>query len=159
MFRCLAFALGVLTPFICESEAHAQVLTRRTMTALKTAPVNEEQYRRTLEIGPDTKLTAVIDITSKGNGVLRIANLNLKVVDGHDDGAVYDRGWAHIEFADIDDDGWKDLVVTGIVNYTDDKTEEIYKREPFTFIYRYDPARAEFRRSYRRASFGLEDGP
>jgi hypothetical protein len=158
MPRCLAIALGMLAPLVLVSNADAQVLARHTMRKL-SASAGEEQYRLNLEIGPDKLLKARIGVTSKGNGTLQIANLKLKVVDCHDDGAHYHRGWAHIDVADIDEDGWKDLVVTGIADYTEEKTGEVFEQEPFTFIYRYDPARAEFRRTYRRASFRLEDGP
>ena len=65
----------------------------------------------------------------------------------------------HIEFADIDQDGWKDLVITGTVDYMDEKLDIVRETEQFTFIYKYFPKTNSFRQTYRHASFDLEHGP
>ena len=44
-----------------------------------------------------SELSAVIKTTSKGNGVLLLKNLQLRVWDVHRDGAVYSDGWLNIE--------------------------------------------------------------
>ena len=64
----------------------------------------------------------------------------------------------HVEFADIDGDGIKELVANGIVEYTDEKTDVVHARESFVFIYRYDKAKG-LRLVFKHASFALEDGP
>lgn len=139
--------------------ALAQVLSRSELRSDVQLMPGERVLRQTVEIASSVKLDAVVEITPKGNGTLTIGNLMLRVLDEQDDGAVYQDGMATVEFADIDGDGYKDLVVVGAANYTDEKTGAIQKREPFAFVFKYDPKSGSFYQSYKRASFTLEKGP
>lgn len=150
----------LLTVLFCGGVALPQVLHHSELREdARNLIQGEQQLQRVIDVGPGTRERASIEVTSKGNGLLSIGKLRLKVVDGHDDGASYQDEMAHVEFADVDGDGWKDLVIVGIANYTDDKGDAILKREPFTFIYKYDPQRKSFGQTYRFASFALEQGP
>ena len=152
-----AFLLAALT--LIGAPAEAQVLTLSQLRQDPNGVTGECVHEQTIDVGGGVKFPARLKQTTKGNGALSIANLQLRVIDGHDDGALYAGEMPHVEFADLNDDGFKDLVVGGIVEYTDEKGDFVRDRESFVFIYRYDPKTNEFRRSYRRASFNLEDGP
>lgn len=119
----------------------------------------ERVLRKVIDVGHGMSMAAVIEESNKGNGLLTLGALTLKVVDGHDDGAVYAGAMPHVEFIDIDGDGVKELVVNGVVEYTDEQTDAVREREPFVFIYRYDLTSRGFTMAYKRASFALEDGP
>lgn len=154
------YCLGLLAASLCCCAfALGQVLRRTVLDADPQGMPGERVLCQTIDVGPDTKLDATIEVTAKGNGTLSVGNLRLRVVDEHENGAVYQDGMAHVEFADVDGDGWKDLVVVGIVNYTDEKADAVPAREAFVFMYRYDPGRRTFQLSYKHATFELEDGP
>lgn len=157
--RRLSFASLLLLSMFCCAAAMAQVLSRSSLSENPDLMPGETRAQWVIEVGPAVRLTASVEVTTKGNGTLNIGNLHLRVVDAHDDGAKYQNGMAHVEFVDVDGDGWKDVVVIGIVDYTDEKSDAVRKREPFTFIYRYDPKNKVFRQTYKHATFLLEDGP
>src|SRR6185369_2717906 len=79
---------------------------------------------------------AYIEITAKGNGFLKMANLNLKVFDSHDDGIYYENGLLKIDFPDLDSDGRREMVISGTICFTQEKTGQITRREPVVYIFR-----------------------
>jgi hypothetical protein len=149
---------GLFVATIISGIALAQTLRRPELREGPHRMPGEEELHRVIKIGPGVTLKASIEVTSKGNGLLTIGNLQLRVVDSHDDGAKYQDGMAHVEFADVDGDGWKDLIVIGIAEFTDEKSAAVLKREPFTFFYKYDPRTGKFRETFRLASFELRHG-
>jgi hypothetical protein len=139
--------------------ADAQVLAEKDLRPDPDGMPGERVLQRTIDVGRRVKADVLIEVTNKGNGLLSVGGLALKVVDQHDDGALFAGGMAHVEFADIDGDGFKDLVVSGIAEYTDEKRDEVHERESFVFIYRYDAKAKAFKQSYAHASFKPEVGP
>src|SRR5688500_6042992 len=138
--------------------AGAQVLSPKDLRDDPDGMPGERVLRQDIELGAGVRITALIEETNKGNGLLSIGTLKLKVVDAHGDGAVYAGAMPYVEFADIDGDGIKELVVNGIVEYTDEKTDVVRKRESFVFIYRHAKAKG-FKLAFKKASFALEVGP
>jgi len=108
----------------------------------------EELYQRKISIGGNIDAEVVIEVTDKGNGGMELLNLRLKVVDNHDDGAVYVGGLLHVEFVDITGDGFKDLVITGTVMHTGEKETDPRSFETVTSIYLFDPKKKEFRLAF-----------
>ena len=104
----------------------------------------EQTYERQIEIGPGVKLDVVVDVTVRRNGILRVANLKLHVLDEYDDGVIYVGGLLHVEFVDITNDGYKDLIVTGTVVHTGEKEADPRTYETVTSIYVFDPKKREF---------------
>lgn len=144
---------------LAGTAAQAQVLSLNALQDDPDGMPGEYALRQVINVGRGIKLTAVIEQTSKGNGLLTLGALKLKVLDEHDDGAVYAGAMPHVEFVDMDADGVKELIVNGIVEYTDEKIDSVRERESFVFIYRYDLESRSFELAYRHASFALEDGP
>jgi len=144
---------------IVSVTADGQVLTARDHQVDPNGMPNERIRERNIEIGRGVTLRAVVEETAKGNGTLLVGNLRLKIVDEHDDGAVYAGVMPHVEFADFDGDGYRDLVVSGVVEYTDEKGKEILDCESFVFLYRYDVQSKGFKMTFKRASFDLTQGP
>ena len=95
----------------------------------------EQELEKTIVLADDIKMQARIEVTNKGNGVLKISNLNVKVYDSHNDGSYYENWMLNIDFVDIDGDGKKDLVISGIVCFTDEKGDEVLRRESIVLIY------------------------
>ena len=147
-------ALGLL----CAQPAGAQRIERSQLGPVKGGMEGEQSWERTIELGKDVSLPAKLEVTAKGNGILEVGNLKLKVYDGHDDGAYYDNDLLNVEFVDVTRDGYKDLVVSGDVLYTGDD-DQVKSVEPVVFLYVFVPEQKQFVQTYKRASFDLEKGP
>ena len=97
----------------------------------------------TIDLAVDTPRhnarTLVLDMTSKGNGTIRLPGLLLRVVDQHDDGIVYQPPCLSLYFTDIDSDGIDDLRVEGTAFLT-----ESQQSIPVRGLYRFDPAQGRF---------------
>lgn len=142
-----AFAV-VLFGALLSSFGWAQVIHIEEFKAAKDGMPGEQEYRKEIEIGPDVKLQARVDVTVRRNGTLTIANLELRVLDEYDDGAVYVGGLLHVEFVDITGDGFKDLVITGTVVHTGEKETDPRSYEAVTSIYVFDPKKRQFRLAF-----------
>jgi hypothetical protein len=108
----------------------------------------ERQYDRTVDVGRGIRLPVTIEVTVRRNGTLKVANLEVRVLDEYDDGQVYEGGLLHVEFVDVTGDGLKDLVITGIVTHTGAKEGDPVTREPVTSVYVFVPDKSEFRRTF-----------
>ncbi|PYJ95921.1 MAG: hypothetical protein DME23_22315 [Verrucomicrobia bacterium] len=75
------------------------------------------------------KLAAKIEVTAKGNGTLTIGKLKVAVLDDHNDGAFYEDEMLKTDF--VDGDGFLDLVLSGIICFTDEKGDKVVRREAF----------------------------
>jgi len=130
-------------------------ITRSDLNPLKDGMPGEEGLQREVVLAPDVKMSAVIEVTAKGNGRMRIGNLDLKVFDSHDDGSYYENGLLNIDFTDIDGDGKRELIISGIVCFTDEKGDKVLRREAVVFIYALQPNQT-FKEVYRNTNFRLD---
>lgn len=93
------------------------------------------------------------EISTRGNGVLRCGETKLHVFDNYYEGTTY---LLNIDFCDVNDDGYKDMLIYGAVKYSTEKdrssSDEV---ENVVFIYAYNKAERSFSLSYRNASFDL----
>jgi hypothetical protein len=69
----------------------------------------DRSYQQKVELSGDVELEAVLETTSKGNGILSIGGLNLHVFDLHNDGTYYNDGILSVEFSDLCGDGYKEM--------------------------------------------------
>jgi hypothetical protein len=81
--------------------------------------------------------------------------LNLKVFDDHNDGSYYENGLLNIDFADMDGDGKRELLISGIVCFTDEKGTSVSRREAVVFIYALRGGRT-LKEVYRNTSFRID---
>jgi len=110
---------------------------------------------REVIIARNIKLVAKIEVSAKGNGSLRIANLDLKVFDGHADGVYYENEMLNVDFSDLDGDGKRELVISGIVCFTGDKGDEVLRREAVVIIYSLQ-SNLTFKQVYRNTDYRLD---
>lgn len=109
----------------------------------------EQKWSDEIMVGPDLSLRAEITVTAKGNGFLTVGGAQLgRVYDGHADGATFEGRLANIVFRDINGDGFKDIVVSGIINLTDEKGTKVLERRPFVRIILFDPDQRTFNVAY-----------
>ena len=115
----------------------------------------ELELTREVIIARNIKLVAKIEVSAKGNGSLRIANLDLKVFDGHADGVYYENEMLNVDFSDLDGDGKRELVISGIVCFTGDKGDEVLRREAVVIIYSLQ-SNLTFKQVYRNTDYRLD---
>lgn len=130
-------------------------ISRNDLKPLKDGMPGEEGLEKEVVLAAGVKMSATIEVTAKGNGSLRIGNLNLKIFDSHNDGSYYDNEMLKIEFADLDGDGKRELVISGIVCFTDEKGDKVLRREAVVFIYALQPNRT-FKQVYRNTDVRLD---
>jgi len=103
----------------------------------------EEIAKKQIVIAPGLVFNAVIEVTSKGNGSLSVANLEwVRVYDGHNDGAIYRNWLLTVKVADFDGDGYRDLIIYGIEQFygdKDDRMEKLRGWRPIIRLYRFNP--------------------
>lgn len=118
---------------------------------------NVKIYEKEIVIGKGVKFTAKMEISARGNGILDFANLRLKIHDADPDIIFYENDLLDTDFIDIDGDGYKDIIISGIVCYVDDKNSDlVLKRESVVYIYMFSPAKKIFYLTYRDASFFID---
>ncbi|PYK98422.1 MAG: hypothetical protein DME19_12600 [Verrucomicrobia bacterium] len=115
----------------------------------------ELSCEKEINLGRGVKLAAKIEVTAKGNGTLTIGKLKVAVFDDHNDGAFYEDEMLKTDFVDIDGDGFLDLVLSGIICFTDEKGDKVVSREAFVCIYKYC-GKQRFRKIYSSSDFDLE---
>jgi len=103
-----------------------------------------------IALSKDFSTNASLEITSKGNGTLKILNLSLRVYDSHHDSNFYKNKMLDIEFIDIDDDDHLDLVISGIYYVTSEKDDGILEEHAVFLLYLFDPETNRFKLAYDR---------
>ncbi len=127
----------------CECSAHEldRYVTRGELIGLLDT---DRVLSKSVCIGRRRSLAMIFEGTSKGNGTLRLANLHLRIVDQHDDGAVYENSILRVAFEDSNADGYCDLVVSGTVRLTGEKESDPVSSAPLRVEYRYAPESGTF---------------
>lgn len=150
---CMVFLLG-LQIAVARGDA-VERISRNDLKPLKDGMPGEEGLQREVTLATGVKISAVIEVTAKGNGRLRIGNLDLKVFDGHNDGIYYENEMLNIDFSDIDGDGKREMLISGIVCFADAKGDKVLRREAVVFIYALQPNRT-FKEVFRNTDFRLD---
>lgn len=130
-------------------------LSRKDLRPAKDGTPEEQELTKEVAFAPGVKFLARVEVTAKGNGFLRLANLNLKVFDDHNDGVYYEDEMLNIDFVDIDGNGKRDIVISGIVCFTDEKGDRVVRREAVVFIYALQ-ANKTFKEVYHNTDFRLD---
>jgi hypothetical protein len=72
-----------------------------------------------------------------------------------DDGSYYEGEMLKVEFADLDGDGRREMVISGLVCFTDQKGDHVLRREAVVFIYALQPDRT-FKQVYRNTDVRID---
>jgi hypothetical protein len=117
----------------------------------------EVSFEKNYLIGGNIRITIRVDITNKGNGLMQALNIKFPIYDTHDDGEIFRGGLLDVALVDIDEDGYKDVVISGIVDKTNDKSGEIVSSGVIIAIYHYDPVHDRFSPAYFSGNEKLRD--
>lgn len=151
----LSVMLFLVLRTTAAQSASVERLSRKDLKPLKSEFPGEQGLKREITLAPDVKMTATIEVSNKGNGSLRIGNLNLRTVDDHHDGAYYENEMLDIDFTDLDGDGKREMILSGILCFTNEKDDKVLRREAIVFIYKLQPDRT-FKLVYRNTDFHLD---
>ena len=159
------FTWIILIPFLlsaCSNNQSADVITRIDANLLKGKFVwkggDYGQNRSVcfkINLTPKQKVNVLVDSTVRGNGGMEIGEQSFRILDGYEDGASYQDGVLAVEFKDVTNDGYVDLLINGVVLYTGEIDSEIYEQEKVHFCYAYDPDIKLFVLRDRTSSFDL----
>ena len=141
---CAAIAAAAGCGYTCT----AQVITRASLRPTTSGIAGEQNLEQSIHIGDGVDAIVLLEITAKGNGLLSVANLHIKVIDEHDDGVLFENGLLHVEFVDITGDGYKDLVIYGTVLTTGERHGDPITRDAVVSIYVFDPVKRRFELRY-----------
>lgn len=99
---------------------------------------------RAIEIGAQTKIDAHFFITTKGNGVVTLPGLTVRIYDAHGDEITFQGRLLRCEWRDEDGDGYLDLVVGGWADHFSEKGDRVVKSVPLRAVFRYLPKQRRF---------------
>lgn len=136
--------LGVLFNLSCVLAHAASILNLSEFQTSKENPSlmpGEMRFERTYDLGQGRTMPVVVEVTTKGNGMMRALNVEVPVYDVHNDGNLFRNWLLNVELADLDGDGFKDLIIFGIVDNTDEKSGRVVSSMSVTAIFHYDSAR------------------
>jgi hypothetical protein len=149
MLRTVILALIGLGLLIQCTKGYGQVIEEREFRPVSDAPYGTQRFQRPVQIGPSCVFPVIVDVTPKGNGWMKVANLQLRVYKDHDDGSVFDPSLLHVEFVDLTGNGYKDLVIIGTLENTGEKDGDPVSTEPIASIYMFNPKTNQFSLSFR----------
>ncbi len=133
--------------FHLSSLAYPETIERRDFVRPDGSLPGEERFEKDIAIGLDVGVHVKVEVTAKGNGILHVANLKLKVFKEHDSGHVFDGGLLRVDFVDVTDDGYKDIVISGIIRFTGDNGDTI-RSESVVCLYVFDRRENRFIKKY-----------
>ena len=138
----------VLALFALTRGASGQAIKLADFGSDPAGVPGERIWKQNIAIGPRVTLDATVNVTVRGNGILHIANLKLKVLDEYDDGHIYIGGLLDVEWVDLTGDGFKDLVITGTMANTGEKGTDPVTYSTITQIYIFDPGKMQYRLAF-----------
>jgi len=149
LFGCLSPCFGKHLDFKYVVE-HG-ILWEENLPKLITLKSFQEEIRMSKTI----TLPLKIKVTSDGKGTMEIGNVLLYIY-GSNTLVCYEDEMLTVDFVDTNENGIKEMLIHGFVNYTSEGSNIIVGRDNVLFIYRYDVAKKKFILNYKRAFFDLE---
>lgn len=145
-----------ISTYACSTSENKLLVSSTLGELFKQLLNSDSNIQRTVELNNRLRFIATLEGTSKGNGTLRVHNLNLRLFDQHDDGAVYEGDLLNIDFKDLNNDNFNELIVTGIIKYTSDDEIKAARYESFTQIFSYDCSIGVFKSIYKAGSYSID---
>lgn len=90
-----------------------------------------------MDLGKGVFISLKFQITTKGNGLLTLPGLAVRVYDSHDDGLIFRGGLLHCEWCDLDGDGVLELVVSGLAVRLNERTDSAERSSNVRGVFRY----------------------
>lgn len=137
-FALLVHGRAVAAPLLTQQDV------KKLWDTFQASTPETDSLNLSVQVSYSLKVIGNFSITSKGNGVLQVPGVNIRLYDGHDDGVVFDSFLLNNELVDVDGDGFKDIVLWGTSILYDDKDDKEIGRRPVLSIFRFDPKTKKF---------------
>jgi hypothetical protein len=98
---------------------------------------DEKQHTGFVDLGEPSPIPFMYESTSKGNGVLTLKNLKLRVYDEHQDLITFEGNYLKLEWLSAENGKVNGLVVSGIANIYEEDGEKVVRREPIACFFRW----------------------
>ena len=126
-------------PFVILMLAVCQPLFPVESHRIEIATISDgSPHTGKLDFGDNVSIEYSYESTEKGNGILKIGGLALRVYDDHDDGAVFVDRVLSVETIDFHEGNERMLVLCGIVMTVGEKGDTPKRYYPVACIYKYD---------------------
>jgi hypothetical protein len=141
--------LAVVLALILPHEAWARSAEERVFLQTDVQRLNAEQNPSLKEkvdrvvLARDFSVPYKLEFTNKGNGCLYIGGLGIRFYDNHLDLITFAGGSLEHRLADVDGDGYKDLIFWGTVENWGEKGEALGKRSILA-VFRFDSSTKRF---------------
>lgn len=152
----LKFLTAIVLAMVAFDSAADITLTQDLLKQEDEGIPGSSAWHGEITLNKDVVTNASMYVTSKGNGGLEILNLSLKVYDAHDDEGLYQDHMLLIEFTDLNEDGYLDLMITGIYLITPEKGDGVLEESVVVFMCHFDPKTNQFKKRYQRMPEVLE---
>ncbi|MCB9397913.1 MAG: hypothetical protein H6510_08860 [Acidobacteria bacterium] len=119
------------------SETEAKGLLAE-LNGVETETLSKQFFR-----APNLSIKITFRISSKGNGILSLPGLLIRIYDEHDDRLFFDPPLLENEWVDLNQDGYRDLVVSGNAILTDE-ADKISTRHSVKATFVFDPKTQTF---------------
>jgi hypothetical protein len=149
MFGTLIFAAAGFTTVMPQVSCEGALITQTNVSALvKTldAGIPETQkLHGEVKIAKGVTLKYSFAITSKGNGSIEFPEIGIRIYDSHDDDITFKPYLLCVQLKDMNGDGYKDLVMSGVAEHWDDKIDgKLLSSNQINAIFLYDPKKNTF---------------
>jgi len=152
----IGFIVLAVSTFACSALGDKMFVSSSLGELFTQLVNNNSQTQRTLKLNNDLQFNVILEGTSKGNGTLKIHNLNLRIFDQHDDGIVYEGDVFNVDFKDLNDDKLNEIIITGILKHTGDNESDPVNDESFAQIFSFDCKLGFFISLYKSGSYSIE---
>jgi hypothetical protein len=113
--------------------------------AVADADVSPDTVYRIIDIEKSRLLKVTLGTTTKGNGVISIPGLAIRVYDQHNDGLVFDDGGGlTCEWRSDVPEGYPMLLISGVAIHYDEKGNNIVQRNEVSAVFRYSRVRKSY---------------
>lgn len=106
-----------------------------------------------IKISNSRVFSAKSEITTKGNGTIQLGNLLIRVYDTHDDGIVYKNNELEVYLQDLTGDGNRELILTGVLAFSDDDDSIPIIYLPITEIISLDCQKQKFEILFNQSNY------
>lgn len=124
-----------------HSHHHPQLITEADVRAAEQT--QRPLLLRTIEMVDGLAIPIELSVTTKGNGVIVLGSLMIRIYDTHDDGAYYEPGLLDVTPV-MSPDGVTGLRFVGTELKTQDDDGRILSSAPLDFMCTYNPSTRDF---------------
>lgn len=121
------------------------VATSKLETLIREVAKTSSSKVTEIRLSDNLILPAEVAVSPKGNGSLAVSNLELMVYDNHDNGMIYGKEGVSITLTDLDHDGVKEIVISGVLVFTGEKESDPKVYSHFVRGYKYNTSTKKFK--------------